>query len=130
MENIFFDFVKKIMRIIFIICYHAAYNTFRMFLPHEMRAKDIKSEIVLVTSAGKGLAKSVAKELAALGATLVLWDEDETTCNQTKQEIEDMGGKAYAFKCDICDKEEITKVVQEVFVPYEMRVRLKRQSVR
>jgi len=79
---------------------------------------------------GKGLAKSVAKELAALGATLVLWDEDETTCNQTKQEIEDMGGKAYAFKCDICDKEEITKVVQEVFVPYEMRVRLKRQSVR
>lgn len=114
MENIFVDFVKKIMRIIFIICYHAAYNTFRMFVPYEMRAKNIKSEIVLVTSAGKGLAKSVAKELAALGATLVLWDEDETTCNQTKQEIEDMGGKAYAFKCDICDKEEITKVAQEV----------------
>ena len=52
--------------------------------------------------------------MASLGATIVLLDADETDCNQTKQEIEDNGGKAFAFKCDVSDKEEVAEVAKEV----------------
>ncbi len=48
------------------------------------------------------------------GAILVLWDVDEASNNNTKKEIEEGGGKAYAYKCDLTKKEEAYAVAKKV----------------
>lgn len=48
----------------------------------------------------------------------MLWDIDENAIKQTKAEIEEDGGKAYAFKCDLSNREEIYRVAEEVYYLY------------
>ena len=57
----------------------------------------------------------MAKKLSKEGAVLVLWDVDEANNNQTKKEIEEAGGKVFAYKCDLTKKEEIYAVAKKVF---------------
>lgn len=56
----------------------------------------------------------LAKKLAKEGAILVLWDIDEKSNENTKNEILDEGGKAFAYKCDVTSKDEIYRVAQQV----------------
>jgi all-trans-retinol dehydrogenase (NAD+) len=63
---------------------------------------------------GSGIGKGIATRLAKLGGILVLWDVDKASNDQTAKEIVADGGKAFAFKCDLSDKEEIYRVAGEV----------------
>ena len=56
------------------------------------------------------------------GAILVLWDVDEAGNNKTKQEIEESGGKVFAYKCDLTKKEEAYAVAKKVSHNYEKAV--------
>ena len=70
---------------------------------------------------GSGLGKSLSKKLAKLDATLILWDIDEAANNQTKSEIERDGGKAYSFKCDLTNRDEVYNVAREVFSTLDLK---------
>jgi all-trans-retinol dehydrogenase (NAD+) len=56
----------------------------------------------------------LAKKFAKLGAIIVAWDIDEKSNDNTVREIKQEGGKAYAFKCDMCNREEIYRVAKKV----------------
>lgn len=60
--------------------------------------KSVKGEIVLVTGAGHGIGKELAFKYASEGATVVAWDVNKETCEETVREIGIMGyPKAYAY---------------------------------
>ncbi|CAF0837210.1 unnamed protein product [Rotaria sp. Silwood1] len=78
--------------------------------------KSVRGEIILVTGAGSGLGRGTAKRLASLGATVVLWDVNERGNEETKQQIlnEWPDAKVYSMKVDLCNREDIYRVAQQV----------------
>jgi all-trans-retinol dehydrogenase (NAD+) len=104
----------KILYFIVYALFASVYDTIKFFIPAKYRAKSIALEIVLVTGSGSGLGRSMAKKFSKLGAVLVLVDINEKGNLETLKDICDAGGKAYAFKCDLSNKDEIYKVAKEV----------------
>jgi all-trans-retinol dehydrogenase (NAD+) len=102
--------------IMFFCC---AIGIIKQFIPYKYRSKCIKGEIALVTGAGNGLGKEIAKKLAKLEVTVVVVDVDEKGNQATAKEINANGGKAFAFTCDLSKRENIYRTVNEVIFRFE-----------
>lgn len=55
----------------------------------------------IVTGAGQGIGRAIALQLAEGGATVVVIDKFEETCNAVCAEISNLGGKAFALVKDL-----------------------------
>lgn len=78
----------------------------------------LENQVALVTGAGRGIGKAVAKALAAEGATVIVnYHGSEQRATETVKEIEEAGGKAVAFRCDVADftacKDMLDTIVKE-----------------
>jgi all-trans-retinol dehydrogenase (NAD+) len=69
---------------------------------------------VLITGAASGIGRLMALGAARRGATLVLWDIDEQPLELVAKEIENEGGTAYAYVCDVGDRVAVEQVADEV----------------
>ncbi|XP_046813641.1 short-chain dehydrogenase/reductase family 16C member 6-like isoform X2 [Vespa crabro] len=86
---------------------------YKLFVP--TKEKDVTGEIVLITGTGHGIGKELALKYASLGATVVCWDLNQEMNQETVAEIKKMGGtSAYAYKCDVTDREEVLRVAERV----------------
>lgn len=95
-----------------IFCYIVE-GIYRLFVPVE--EKSVAGEIVLVTGAGHGIGREIALKYASLGATVVCWDLNEEGNDETVNEIKKLGAtKAYSYKCDVSNREEVFQVADEV----------------
>nr|XP_033334959.1 short-chain dehydrogenase/reductase family 16C member 6-like isoform X1 [Megalopta genalis] len=95
------------------ILYYTGEGIYRLFVPVE--EKSVAGEIVLVTGAGHGIGKELALKYASLGATVVCWDLNQQGNDEVVEEIKQLGGsKAYGYKCDISNRDEVLKVAQKV----------------
>ncbi|CAL1685261.1 unnamed protein product [Lasius platythorax] len=84
-----------------------------MFIP--VTRKSVAGEIVLVTGAGHGIGKELAIGYATLGATVICWDINEETNEQTMNEIKQMGKHSvYAYRCNVADREEVFEIAEKV----------------
>lgn len=99
---------------IFMSIYYAIACIVKQFIPYQNRSKSIKGETVLITGAGSGLGKSLAKKMAKLESRIVCVDVDTKANELTVKEIKEAGGSAYAFTCDLSKKEEIYKVADKI----------------
>lgn len=77
------------------------------------RYKNINGEVCLITGAGSGIGRLMAMEFSKRGATLVLWDINEKGNEETADMIKRCGGKAYAFKCDVSNRDEVYEVAEK-----------------
>lgn len=75
--------------------------------------KDLKGKVVIITGARRGMGKSHALAFAKEGAKVVVSDISLEDCQKVVKEIEKLGGKALAVKCDVTKKEEVEEMVKK-----------------
>lgn len=74
---------------------------------------DLTGKIAVVTGGGSGIGKAIAITLSQQGATSIILDLSLEAANAVVQEIEEAGGKAEAYACDVADHDHVIKVFTE-----------------
>lgn len=75
---------------------------------------ELTNKVAIVTGAGQGIGKAIAKKLAGAGATVVVADLNKETSKQTAEEINKSGGKAISVLVNITKKDQIENMVRKV----------------
>lgn len=78
----------------------------------------LEGKSAIVTGAGNGIGKAIAKMLASLGAKVMTCDIEEDSVCATANEIVEEGYEAVSCKCDINVPAEIQNVVQKTVEAY------------
>ena len=78
----------------------------------------LDDKICLVSGAGQGLGRSIALEMAAEGAAIVLLERNPDTVAGVAAEIAATGGKAYPYALDVTDYERYGNVVADVMAKF------------
>lgn len=68
---------------------------------------DFTDKVVVLTGAGGVLISYFAKEYARAGAKVALLDLNEEAAQQVADEIKEAGGTAFAYKCNVLEKDSI-----------------------
>jgi 3-oxoacyl-[acyl-carrier protein] reductase len=85
----------------------------------------LKDKNAIVTGSAQGIGKSIALALAKAGANIVVSDVNLEEAEKTAREIEALGRKAIAVKCNVSDATEVTELVkkaQETFPTLDILV--------
>lgn len=75
---------------------------------------DLKGKTAIVTGGGIGLGQQMALGLAEAGADIVICSRKLEKCQEMARQIESLGRKALALRCDLNREEEIDQVVKEI----------------
>lgn len=67
----------------------------------------------LVSAAGSGIGRASALALAKAGAKVMISDVNEEAGLETVKMIQDIGGEAQFFKCDVSDEAQVIALVDE-----------------
>ena len=74
----------------------------------------LKDRVVIVTGAGQGIGRVVAKSFAMAGARAVIAEQNEKKAAAVSEEIMASGGKALAVTTDVADPASIKEMVEVV----------------
>jgi thioester reductase-like protein len=77
-------------------------------------ARAIKGKTVMITGASSGIGRATALRVGAAGGKVVLVARGVEALEQTKREIEDLGGVAFVHRCDLADMSDIERMAKEV----------------
>jgi NAD(P)-dependent dehydrogenase (short-subunit alcohol dehydrogenase family) len=75
---------------------------------------DIKGRNALITGGGSGIGEALAKALAAEGANIAVADIILANAQRVAGEIKAAGGTAVAVACDVCERDSIKRMKEEV----------------
>ena len=94
------------------------YSTFESEKPLFKNMKlTFTDRIALVSGAGRGIGKAIAKKLAEQGCTVICVSKNPSSCGAVADEINAGGGKAKAFAFDVSDpaqvKENVANILKE-----------------
>lgn len=73
---------------------------------------ELKGKVGVVTGAGSGIGKAMARRLARDGAAIGVWDWNAEAAEETAQAIRDSGGKAVAVHADCSAKTDIAEAAR------------------
>jgi len=75
---------------------------------------DLTGKVAIVTGGARGIGKGITLTLAKQGADVVIVDLLSDEAEATASEVEKLGRKALAIKCDISKKEEVDQTAKQV----------------
>ena len=87
-------------------------------VPQWARDFSVEGRIVLITGAGQGIGRELARQFAAAGATPVVADLNLENAQRVRDEILAQGGKATAHPVDIADVASVDGLVNTVLEEY------------
>lgn len=68
---------------------------------------ELTGQVALVTGGGAGLGRAIVQEMARAGATVAVVDIDDAAAGETVKLVEDAGGTARAYRCDVGVRTEV-----------------------
>jgi 3-oxoacyl-[acyl-carrier protein] reductase len=74
---------------------------------------DLEGNVAIVTGSARGIGRAIALELARRGADVVISDVEESMAGSTAKEVSALGRRSLAIGCDVSQREEVDKLVQE-----------------
>jgi NAD(P)-dependent dehydrogenase (short-subunit alcohol dehydrogenase family) len=78
----------------------------------------VNGKTVLITGASSGIGKAAAFKIARAGGIPLLVARTAEKLEETKQQIEDMGGTAYTYTADVSDPDSVDDLVQRVLADH------------
>jgi len=70
----------------------------------------LKSQVAIVTGAGRGVGGAIARRLASLGACVLLVGRSEDKLNQVREQIVEAGGAASVFPFDLMNASDVAQL--------------------
>lgn len=71
-------------------------------------------EVVVITGASAGVGRAAVREFAQRGAAIGLIARDHERLEQTRREVEDMGGQALVLPADVADADAVFRAAAQV----------------
>lgn len=75
---------------------------------------DLSGRVALVSGAASGMGQAMSLAVAGAGADVMLADLNLSGAQQTAGEIERLGRRAVAVKCDVSDAEQIAQIFDQL----------------
>jgi gluconate 5-dehydrogenase len=76
---------------------------------------NLSDRVAIVTGGSIGLGRQIAEALAEMGANLVLCARKQKRCQQTAEELQQLGVRTLALGCDVKNPADIQAVVDAAF---------------
>jgi NAD(P)-dependent dehydrogenase (short-subunit alcohol dehydrogenase family) len=70
---------------------------------------ELRGQTALVTGAGAGLGRAIAVEMARAGAQVAIVDVDEAAAGETVKLVQESGGTALGYRCDVGVRAEVDR---------------------
>ncbi len=74
----------------------------------------VGGEVVVVTGASSGIGKATALMMAEAGARVVLVARSEEGLKETQAHIEELGGEAHSYPCDLTDLDACDALIDDI----------------
>ena len=72
--------------------------------------RPLAGRVALVTGAGPGLGRALARGLAEAGANLVVCDINEASLTAARAAVEEAGAKCLTVRCDVSDSAAVQRM--------------------
>ena len=79
---------------------------------------ELADQVAIVTGASRGLGRAIAERYAAAGATVVALDLKSAWAEATAAAIEERGGRAAGYACDVSDRDAVHAAVATVMARF------------
>ena len=73
---------------------------------------EFSNKTVIITGAGSGIGRAAALQFSQQGAKVVVVDINEAAAKETAMLIQENGGQAVSFVCNVMKKEEVEEMVE------------------
>ena len=74
----------------------------------------LNGKVAIVTGGGSGIGEAISKRFGQEGASVAILDLNTENAEKVAAEIEESGGKAKAFACNVADSENVKEVFAAV----------------
>ena len=79
---------------------------------------DFENKIVLITGSARGIGKAIALEFVAAGATVLILDISSAAVQETRDEINQAGGKAFGYVANVTDSDGIETLFAQIIAEH------------